>query len=134
LQCVFPLHVLMVPSSVLALLANGEHLTCGGFSHGKTVRFGKHEFIADCFGGLSLSPRGSDLNAALMGPTRSGPLSLLRAKIEDITEEFQTVSSREEDTTPSPRRHNTRALPTPVTTAPWLEGASATQATMMVPP
>jgi hypothetical protein len=34
---------------------------------------------------------------------------------------------------PSPRRHGTRASPTPITTTPQMENALAAQATMMVP-
>jgi hypothetical protein len=34
---------------------------------------------------------------------------------------------------PSPRRCGTGASPAPVTTTPWMENASATQAMMMVP-
>jgi hypothetical protein len=72
LQCAFPLDVLMVPSSVIAVVADGEHLTCGGFSLGVTVCLGNFEFIADYFGGLSLSPRRADTGATFMGSSRSG--------------------------------------------------------------
>jgi hypothetical protein len=34
----FLFHVPMVPSSTLADATDGEHLTCGGFSLGKTIR------------------------------------------------------------------------------------------------
>jgi hypothetical protein len=56
LQRAFPLDVLMVPSCALAVIADGEHLTCGGFSLGETIHLGNFEFIADYFSGTSLSP------------------------------------------------------------------------------
>jgi hypothetical protein len=71
LQRAFPLDVLMVPSSTLAITTDGEHLMCDDFSLGETVHIGSFEFIADYFGGLSLSPRRSDLGASFMGSTRS---------------------------------------------------------------
>jgi hypothetical protein len=49
----------MVPSSTIIVTADGERLTCGGFSFSETIRLGNFEFIADYFGGLSLSPRGA---------------------------------------------------------------------------
>jgi hypothetical protein len=93
LQRAFPLDVLMVPSSVLTISTDGERLTCGGFSLSETVCFGTFEFITDCFGGLSLSPRRNGSDAAFMGSICSGPLSLLRAMIRYSTEEFHTASS-----------------------------------------
>jgi hypothetical protein len=39
LQRAFPLDSLMVHSFALAVSTNGERLTCGGFSIGKTMRF-----------------------------------------------------------------------------------------------
>jgi hypothetical protein len=48
----------MVHSSTLVVTTDGEHLTCGGFSPGETVRFGNLEFIIDFFDNLSLSPKG----------------------------------------------------------------------------
>jgi hypothetical protein len=84
----FPLDVPMVPSSVLAIFADGECLTYDGFSHGETIHLWSLEFIANRFSGLSLSPRGSDSDATLVGSTCGGPPSPLRAMIEDSTEEF----------------------------------------------
>jgi hypothetical protein len=91
----FPLDVLMVHSSTLAISTDAEHLTCGGFSLGETIRFGSLQFITNCFGGLSLSPRRNDLGAPLMGLTHSGQPSPLWAMIDDSTEEFYIVSSRD---------------------------------------
>jgi hypothetical protein len=53
----FPLDVLMVPSSTLAVTVDS------GFSLGKTIHIRSLEFIIDCFSDLSLSPRrdGSDV-------------------------------------------------------------------------
>jgi hypothetical protein len=50
-QCAFPLYVLMVPLSALTVAANGDHLTCGGFSLSETVRLGSFEFITDYIDG-----------------------------------------------------------------------------------
>jgi hypothetical protein len=83
----------MVPSSVLAASADGEHLTCGGFSLYETVCFGSLESITDCFSDLRLSPRRKNSGVAFMGSTRSGSPSL-RAMIKDSTEEFYMASSR----------------------------------------
>jgi hypothetical protein len=55
----FTLNVSMVYSSMLTITTDGECLTCGGISLEETVCFGRLEFIADCFGGLSLSSRGA---------------------------------------------------------------------------
>jgi hypothetical protein len=38
LQHAFHLDVLMVPSTMITVTANGEHLTCGGFSLNEPVR------------------------------------------------------------------------------------------------
>jgi hypothetical protein len=72
LQYATPLDVLMVPSSTIIIAANGECLACGVFSLGETVCLGKFEFIADYFGGLSLSPRRGDLGITFMGSIQSG--------------------------------------------------------------
>jgi hypothetical protein len=37
----------MVPSSMITITADGEHLSCGGFSLDETIRLGNFEFIAD---------------------------------------------------------------------------------------
>jgi hypothetical protein len=90
----FPLNVLMVLSSTLTVTTDSEWLTCGGFSLGKTVRFRSLEFIADCSGSLSLSPKGTDSGTIFMGIAHSGSPSL-RSILEDSTEVFYTTSSRE---------------------------------------
>jgi hypothetical protein len=63
---------MMVPSSALAIAADGECLMCCGFSLRKTVCLGNFEFIVDYFSSLSISPRWGDEGAAFMGLTRSG--------------------------------------------------------------
>jgi hypothetical protein len=95
LQHAFPLEVLMVHSSALAVSVNGERLTCSGFSLSKTVRLKSFEFITNYFNGLSLSPRRNDSGTAVMGSTHSGPLSLWWAMIEGSTKEFHKASSGE---------------------------------------
>jgi hypothetical protein len=52
-------------------------------------------FIADCFGNLSLSPKGSDSGIVFVGMTRSG-WPMLRTILEDSTNEFYTTSSKVE--------------------------------------
>jgi hypothetical protein len=94
LQCAFPLYVLMAQSSALAVSIDCERLMCGGLALGETIHFGSLEFIADCFGGLSLSPKGSDPGAVSVGTTHSGSPSLL-AMMEDSTEEFYSASNGE---------------------------------------
>jgi hypothetical protein len=66
----------MVPSSAILVVADSEHLTCSGFSLGETVFLRNFEFIADYFGGLSLSLRRGDEGTAFMGSTRSGASTL----------------------------------------------------------
>jgi hypothetical protein len=44
----------MVPSSVLTVATDGEHLWCDGFSIGEPIHFGSLEFITDRFGDLSI--------------------------------------------------------------------------------
>jgi hypothetical protein len=68
----------MVPLSMITVAAGGESLSHDSFFLGETICFGSLEFITDCFGGLSLSPRRDGLNVAAMGSTHSGQLSPLR--------------------------------------------------------
>jgi hypothetical protein len=94
----------MVPSSIIIVTIDGEHLTCGGFCLGETVCHGKFEFIPDYFGGLSLSPRRGNAGAALIGPTHSGASTPWWAMIEDSIEEFHMTSRGERSFgLPSPR-------------------------------
>jgi hypothetical protein len=134
LQRAFPLDVSMVPSSMLIVTADGEHLTCGGFSLGETVLLGSFEFIADYFGGLGLSPRRNNSYTTFMGSTHCGSPSPRWAMMEDSTEEFHMMSSGDGGFgLPSSRRCGTGALPAPITTKAWMETAPATQALMTVP-
>jgi hypothetical protein len=104
-QRAFPLDVPMVLSYAVIVAADGERLTCGGFSLGETVHLRNFEFITDYFGGLSLSPRRGDEGASFVGSTHNGASTAWWAMIEDSTEEFLTASSREGSfDLPSPRR------------------------------
>jgi hypothetical protein len=73
---------------------NGERLTCGSFSLGKTVHFGSLECITDCFDSLSLAPKGNDSGAIFMGITCSGLPSMCTI-LKDSTYEFYTTTSEE---------------------------------------
>jgi hypothetical protein len=111
----------MVPSSTIAVIADGESLTCGGVSHGETVCLKNFDFIADYFSGLSLSHRRDNEGNAFMGATHSTASTPWWDMIEDSTEEFLTASSGEGSfNLPSPRRRNTIALPAPAATTPRL--------------
>jgi hypothetical protein len=90
----FPLDVSMDHSSTVAITTDGKHLTCGGFSLGETVHFGRPEFIADCFDSLSLSPKGRNSGTVFVGMTHSGSPSLCNI-LEDSTDEFYMASSGE---------------------------------------
>jgi hypothetical protein len=57
--------------------ADGERMSCGGFSLDETIHFGSLDFITDRFGSLSLSLMGDGSDAIIMGPARGGPPSLL---------------------------------------------------------
>jgi hypothetical protein len=67
----------MLPSSALTVTADGERLSCGGFSLGETARFGNLKFILDHFGALSLSPMGDGSYAIVMGLAHGRPPSPL---------------------------------------------------------
>jgi hypothetical protein len=49
LQHAFSLDIPMVPSSRLAFFANGEHLTCSGFSLSETICFGIFEIVGEIY-------------------------------------------------------------------------------------
>jgi hypothetical protein len=135
LQHTFHLDVRMVPSSALIIATDGERLPCGGFSLNETIRFGSLKFITNCFGGLSLSPRGDSTDAAIMGSTHNRPPTLLRAMIGESTEEFHTTSGGEGGLGPaSPRRRGNGAPPSPAMTISQSEDTLTTQAMMMIPP
>jgi hypothetical protein len=122
-QRAFPLDVPMVSSSTIVVAADGECLTCGGFSLGETVHLRNFEFIADYFSGLSLSPRRGNEGDAFMGSTHRGASTGWSAMIEDSTEEFLMVSSGKGSfSLPCPRRHSMVASLAPVTTDTMVEG------------
>jgi hypothetical protein len=119
LQRSFPLDILMVLSSAITVAADGERLTCGGFSLGQIIHLGSFEFITNYFSGVSLCPRTGNSGATFMGSTHSGTPSPWWAKIDYSVEEFLTASNAEGGFgLPSPRRHNTGAPPAPIATTP----------------
>jgi hypothetical protein len=71
LQRAFHLEVLIVPSSVLAIAADDERLTCSGFSLHETIHIGSFKSIVAYFDGLSLCPKRGSSGAAFMGSTHS---------------------------------------------------------------
>jgi hypothetical protein len=120
---------------MITVTADGECLTCYGFSLGESDHLGNFEFIANYFNNLSISPQRGNSSTAFMGSTRSGASTPWRAMIVDSAEEFLMTSGGERcSSLPSPRRHGTGASLTPVPTTPGMENAPAARATMMAPP
>jgi hypothetical protein len=95
LQRAFPLDILMVPSSALAVVVCDERLSSDGFSLDETIRFGSLEFITDRFVGLGLSPMGSSSDNIVMGVPRGGPPTPHRTLIKDFIEGSLTTSDGE---------------------------------------
>jgi hypothetical protein len=93
LQCVTSLDILIVPSYSIAIAADGECLAYGGFSLGEPVGLGNFEFIANYFGGLSLSLRRGNKGVIFKGSTHSEASTPQWATIEDSTMELLTASS-----------------------------------------
>jgi hypothetical protein len=118
----------MVPSSSIIIAADGKCLTSGGFSLGEPVHLGNFEFIADCFGCLSLSPRRSNEDAIFMGSTCSVASTPQQATIEDFAEEYLTASSGEGGVDHlSPRWRSMGASLAPTSTTTWKEAPSTTR-------
>jgi hypothetical protein len=90
----------MVPSYAITIAIDGECLMCGGFPLGETVHLGNFKFIANYFGGLSLSPRRGDTCAAFVGSPHSGASTSRRAMIEDSAREFLMTSTMEGSSVP----------------------------------
>jgi hypothetical protein len=101
--------VLVVPSSSIIVVTDGECLAYGGFSLGKPVHLGNFEFIANYFGSLSLSPRRGNGGAVIVGSTHSMPSTPQRAMIKDSPEEFLMASSGEGSFGPLPPPPNSVA-------------------------
>jgi hypothetical protein len=130
----FPLDILMVPSSVLTVATDSQHLSCGGFSLGETIHFGSLEFIINCFGGLSLSPMGDGSDAIVMGSTRGGPTSPLRAMMGDSVAEFHMALDGEgRIDLLSTRMYGMGASLAPATTISRLESTPTARALMTIP-
>jgi hypothetical protein len=124
----------MVHSSTLIDSTDGEHLTYGGFNLGKTIHFGSLEFIADCFGSLSLSPKGNNSGVAFVGMAHSGspsPCTIL----EDFANEFYTTSSiMGSSSFPISQRRSMVTLSIFIMTTPRLEDSSTPHTIVMVLP
>jgi hypothetical protein len=73
-------------------VVNDEHQTDVGFTLDETICFGSLEFIADCFGNLSLSPEGNDSGTVFVGMVHSGSPSL-HTILEESADEDDTTSS-----------------------------------------
>jgi hypothetical protein len=125
----------MVPSSALVVAADGERLSCDVFSLSKTIHFGSFEFIAERFSGLSLSPMGDSLGAAIMGSTHGETPSPLSTMIGNSIEEFHMALDGEgRIDLPTSRRNGTRASTAPATTMVWPETTLTAQAMMTILP
>jgi hypothetical protein len=121
-------------SSTLVVTTDGEHLTSGGFSLSKIVHFGSLEFITDCFGSLSLSPKGNDSGVIFGEMARSGSPSLCTI-LDDSTDELYTTSSGEGGSgLPASRKHSMGTPHAPIMTTPRPEDAPTPQTMMTVPP
>jgi hypothetical protein len=135
LQHAFPLDVPIVSSSARGVAADGECLSCGGFSLGETICFWSLEFIVDRFGGMSLSPSGDVSGTIVADSTRGGPSSPPWTMMGDSIEEFPVASNGEGwiDLL-SPKRHGTGAPPVSAMTIPRLENPPIARATATIPP
>jgi hypothetical protein len=135
LQCAFPLDVSMVPSSVVATTAGGEHLSCSGFYLGGTIHLGTIEFITDHFSALSLSPIRVISDAIIMGFASTGPPSPRWAVMGDSSEGSPMAPDGEGRIDHlSPRRHGMGAQPTPAMTVPRPKNPPIARATTTTPP
>jgi hypothetical protein len=123
----------MIHSSMLVVTTDGERLTCGGFSLDETIRFGSLEFIINCFGSLSFSPKENNSSTIFVETVRNESPSLCTI-IEDSIDEFYMTSSGEGNSGfPISRRCSMGTPPTPITTTPWSEDASTLQTITTVP-
>jgi hypothetical protein len=117
----------MIHSSMLVVTTDGERLTCGGFSLDETIHFGSLEFIINCFGSLSFSPKENNSSTIFVETVRNESPSLCTI-IEDSIDEFYMTSSGEGNSGfPISRRCSMGTPPTPITTTPWSEDAPPLQ-------
>jgi hypothetical protein len=87
----FPLNVLMVHSSKLTFVANGNDLTDNGFTPGETICFGSLEFTIDRCENLSLSPDGNDSGVVFIGMVHNRSPSL-HTVLKESSDEGKTAS------------------------------------------
>jgi hypothetical protein len=103
---------------MLDVTTDGEHLTCGGFSLGETIHYGRLELLADYFSSLSISPMGNDSGVIFMGTASSSSMSLCTI-LENSANEFYTTPSREGSSgLHISQRHNMGTPPILVVTTP----------------
>jgi hypothetical protein len=80
-------------------------------------------------------PQEGDVGIIFISPTRSRASTPRQTMIGDSVEEFLTTPSGDGSfSLPSPRRCDTGASLTQITTTLWMENAPAAQAMMIVPP
>jgi hypothetical protein len=128
--------ILIVPSLVFITTTDAERSPCEGFHLGETIRFRSLEFIANRFGGLSLSPPlGDSSGAIVMGPTRGEPPLLQRTMMGGPIEGPPMTPNGEGRTDiPFLERSGAEVSPTSTTTIPRSENPLADQAMMTIPP
>jgi hypothetical protein len=82
----------MVHSEKLTIVTDDNYQTDVGFALGKTIRFGRWEFIAERFGSRSLSTEGNDSGVVFVRMAHNG-LSSLHTILKESTNEGETASS-----------------------------------------
>jgi hypothetical protein len=85
----------MALSPVFVPIIGGECSPGDGFPLGKTTRFESLEFVADRFGGLSLSLLRGSSGAVIMGPACGGPPLLQWTITGSTIEGFPTTPGEE---------------------------------------
>jgi hypothetical protein len=115
----------MVYSPKLTFIDNGNNQTKVELAPSKTICFGSLEFTTDCFGHLSLSPKGNDLGTAFIGMVHSGSPSL-HTILEESSDKGNAASGNGGSYGfPDPRGCNMVTPIVPITTTPLPESTLA---------